>query len=435
MARPVTRNNVIAGVFVIVSMVLAVVISIAVSGAQQRLRPTSPYIVRFSVTEGTAGLKPGSPVTLGGQEVGRVARVEFGYENGIPTSVDVHVQVDAGITLYQDAWAFLERPLLGSMSSVNIARVGGEPNPETGASASAVPPGGMIQGQIAPPSFLAQAGFGPEQVRQFRVMMAQAASAVERIERITAKVEAELEPDLKGIRAAIDDVSSMTADVRQKLPAWTERTDRFLASLDEAGAQLRPLLDQVSDTVANADRTVTDLREAIEANRPALDRFMANIDAAAREVREVSVPAFNEAMQTGREGVQAFSEANQRFNALIQEQTPNLRNILGNLRLAADQAKLTMVEVRRNPWRLLYTPKTKELEAELFYDAARTYAEAVSDLRAASEALEITARDNEAGPAVHRETLDHILQRLEDAFQRYRQAEMDLLEMMAERRP
>jgi ABC-type transporter Mla subunit MlaD len=416
MARAVSRNNVIAGSFVVASMILAIAISVAVSGVQKRLTPTNPYTVRFSIEDGTGGLKVGSPVSLGGQEVGRVTALEFARENDRPKAVDVRVRINSSIGLYQDAWAFLERPLLGSMSTINITRVGGEPDPKTGATAAPLKPGDTLPGLIAPPSFLAQAGVGPDQVRQVRQMIGQASGIVDRIDRFTQRFDTEFDPDIKAVHAAIDDVRTVTSQIREKVPGWTQHADSVLSQVDDASGRLKPIADQISGAVADADKAIKDFQEAIQTNRPAFDRIVSNVE---------------ESSKGWRQGAANISEASQRLDALIQEQTPNLRTILANLRLAADEVKLTMIEVRRNPWRLLYTPKTKELESELFYDAARTYAIAVSDLKAASEALEIASKADAAGGSpISRETLQHITDRLQEAFQRYAAAEQELLKRM-----
>src|SRR3954468_22365858 len=102
-SRTGTRNNVVAGLFVIASAVLAVVISVIVSGAQKRLAPTHTYFIRFPVDQGAPGIKKGSLVNLGGQEVGRVTGVEFD-EPSHPGNILIRVSIRSNITLYEDAW-------------------------------------------------------------------------------------------------------------------------------------------------------------------------------------------------------------------------------------------------------------------------------------------------------------------------------------------
>lgn len=413
MPRAVSRNNIIAGIFVVASIILAVAISIAVSGATKRLTPTTGYIVRFPILSSTAGLKPGSAVTLGGQEVGRVAAVKFYPEQGRPEYNDVHVRINTSVTLYQDAWAFMERPLLGSMSEINLARVGGEPDPKTGVAAGVLPPEGVLPGEIAPPTFLAQAGFGPEQIRQIRGMVGQAANIMDRIDRVTAQVEKEVDPTISTFKQTLRDVKDVTGDVKAKWPQWSAKADEIVDNVDKATGRLSPIADQLSGTLSDADKTIKDFQDLVAQNRPGLNQAIQNVvDASAG----------------WREGATAFQDTAHRINSLVQEQTPNLRTMLASFRLAADQVKLASVEVRRSPWRLFHTPTTKELREESLYDAAEAYASAVSDLKAASESLQVAATP---GPVpVDRDTAEHIASRLQEVFERYKVAEQELLKQM-----
>lgn len=418
-----------AGVFVLGSMVLAVAMSVWIAGLQERLAASEEYVIHFSLDQGASGLKAGSPVELGGQAVGRVVGLGFTRDAaGVTTGVDVRVAVKTGLVLYEDAIAFLERPLLGSQSTINIVRVGdGSGVRAAQGSGTRLEAGERLEGMIAPPSFLAQAGYGPEQARQVKMLIEQAASAVDRIDKIAEKIDKELDPDLSRIRTALDDVNAITAEFREKTPGWTAKVDSVLAQADAAAADMRPVVTQLKTAADEATLAVRDARAAIGDNRPAIDRIVANIDETARRLREESVDLLNGALAKARDGAGEFEGSQRTLSEFLREQTPNLRHALANFRLASDQIKLAGIEVRRNPWRLLYSPTTKELGQELFYDAARTYAEAVSDLRAASEALESVSG---SGPTM--ETVEGIRERLAGAFQRYEEAERALLKRMTE---
>jgi ABC-type transporter Mla subunit MlaD len=431
-SRSVSRTNVIAGVFVLASAVLAVAISVWVSGAQENLKPRTRYVIRFPIEQGAHGIKAGSNVNLGGQKVGHVTRVEFFRPAGpgsVPQAVDVKVVIDADLQLYEDAVAFLERPLLGNIGAINIVNVGnGTQVAQPQNNSPLLQQDEVLPGTIAPPAFLAQAGYGPDQARQFRTMIQQAGEAVDRINQMTVRIDAQVDPTMKSIRTAADDIQGVTSSIREKADRWSGQIERVLGATEDASGQLKPLMERLDQVVANADATITDFRAALRDNRPALDRIIANIDQGAERLNRESVPLLNQTMTHARDGADEFGKAGRAFNALIQEESPNLRRILANLRLAADQIKLTGVEVRRNPWRLLYQPKTKELESELFYDAARTYAEAVSDLRAASESLQAVTV---GGPgATEGQSAQEINAQLQDAFKRYQQAEQNLLDRM-----
>jgi len=420
---------------VLASLVLAVTISIVVSGVQKRLVRTVPYVVRFSLEDGASGLKPDSPVNLGGQQVGRVTGWDF-HRNprGEPDAVDVRIALRADLPLYEDAWIFLERPLLGTLSSINIASIGAGTTVDSPQGGNPLlQPGEVIAGYISPPSFLAQAGYGPEQSRQLQKILTDGAAVMERVDRLSSKFETELGPALDSVRAVTADLGDASAQLRSKVPDWTGRVDSVLAKADDAAGRLNPIADQISGAITEANETIRAAREVIETNRPQLDQIVANIDKAAARLSTSTLDNVDATLASAKGGADDFASAGREFNLLLQRESPNIERILANFRLAADQVKLTGIEVRRNPWRLLYSPTTKELESELFYDAARTYAQAVSDLRATSEALQIAGRSEPATPESIA-AAQRITRQLNESFERYQGAEQALLQQMIQKR-
>src|SRR5262245_56653116 len=165
------RNNVLAGAFVVVGLVLAVWVSFMLSDTNLA-RGMRTFTVQFTLGDGALGLKPGSPELLAGQQVGKVQHVDFARAPApgggeVVTAVNVAVEVRSDLTRYENAAIALQKPLLGTLSSINISSVGsaaGVPTP-SGISA-AIEPGDIVKGTIAPPGFLADAGYGPEQAGQ-----------------------------------------------------------------------------------------------------------------------------------------------------------------------------------------------------------------------------------------------------------------------------
>ena len=111
-----------------------------------------------------------------------------------------------------------------------------------------------------------------------------------------------------------------------------------------------------------------------------------------------------------------------KLSTIVTEETPSIRRTLANLRLMSDQLKLTAVEVRSQPWRLLHQPTNKELSSQVLYDATRAYAEAASDLRAASEALEASSG----------QPSQEVVDALTQAVTKYKAAEQALMDKLIE---
>ncbi|MFM9996142.1 MAG: MlaD family protein [Phycisphaerales bacterium] len=437
-ARAASRNNLIAGVFVVGAVVLAVAISIVLSGIEDRLTATRAYLVRFSTLDGTAGLEAGSLVKFGGQKIGRVTRILIadGSGGGEPPSIDVGVALRADLRVHEDAVAYLVQPILGGLASINLPTLGsaaGVASPR--GSGPEVEPGEAIPGRIAPPSLLSSAGYGEEQVSQVQGLIRDAAEAVDRVNRVAERIEREVEPTMELVRGTLTDARQIAADLRGKIPEWTGKIDTTLASMDSAAADFDAVGNEFRDQAATARNILNDLEGVVERNVDDVEKIIADVSSATGKLDGESVRLLNELLKSAEEGAERFSGLVAQADQLLDEEAPSLRKMLANFRLASDQIKLATVEIRTKPWLLLYSPKTKELESELLQSTARTYAEAVSDLRAASEALESAAGSDGSPLALERESIVAMTDRLARAFKSYEEAERKLLDLLIEKRP
>jgi len=420
-----TRNNILAGAFLLAGVALAVWGSF-VLGGRTDTAGTTPYRFYFTLADGASGIQPGSPVHMGGQEVGLVVSVDpvtgtDAQGNELPTGWDLRVRVRSNVPLYANAVVTLERPLLGSMSSVNIVSVGGPEQP--GEKRERLAPGEAVTGMPAPPAFLAQAGFGPEQRDRIRRIIADAENAVASVRRMVDESGPLLQGSLEGLRAMVEEAHA-------KWPGWLERVDALTVDLSEGGSRVSAVMDEAEATVKEARSAAESLRATVDENRAQFDSIVDNAD---RASARLAGPTVGE-LEKGIAQVQATLE---RFRGLVAdagdvlaEQTPNVRKAMANLRLMSDQLRLMAVEVRSQPWRLLVRPDTKELEQQLLYDSARSYASAVSDLRAVSESLEAMARRQAPEGGVEGEELADLRSRLREAFAEYQRREQELLDRL-----
>lgn len=423
--RSTTRNNLLAGFFLLGALAAAMAGIIVLSDLASGVGPKARYRVQFSPEEGANGLKPGSRVLLAGQPVGSVASIRFVPGDGqARDAVEVAVRIDAAVELYEDAWVFLERPLLGTASVVNIAHRGGRSD------APRLAEGAVVRGSLAPPAFLAQAGFGPSQAQAFARLIDTASRLVERADGLVAEVEERDEAILGGLENIVVDVEELAERLRDRSAGWSDSIDRTLANAEDVSARLTPLAEEAGAAVSDARGVVRRAGEVLEENAPVVERTLANAEELSADLAEAG-PKVGELLDRGGAAADDIRAVSEQANDLLRQESPAIRRTIANLRLAADQFKLTAVEVRRNPWRLLYSPTTKELESELLYDAARTYAEAVSDLRAASSSLE--AYSAAVPPeSLDRESVEDIAARLREAFVRYENAERRFLERLVE---
>lgn len=419
-----TADNVKAGVFVLLTLAVAVAITITLAGARELLTPANIYLVRFSLDEGVAGLKPGAKVLVGGRECGTVRSLAYDDEER-PTAIDVRIGIQPSLRVYSDAVAYLDRPLLGSQGVLNFASLGG------GEGATQLSEGDRLNGSIAAPDVLARAGYGPRQAQQLQDIMARADDLTQRFDRIVADIEQGFMPS---IQTAVDDFEGFVVDARERSSGWFD-------NIDAATENAKTITESANTGVEEARAFVADLREVIESNREAIDNTIANAEEASESVNDIldraeaeTLEMVNGLVEDAREGVNEARSAIEKADSLIVEQTPEIRTALANARLATEQLRLTMGEVRRTPWRLLYRPNKKELDFELLYDATRSYASAVSDLRAASASLEAVVSSGREVTA-EGEPVDSLVAEVNAAFERYQEAEQKFVELLGASAP
>lgn len=384
MAQRSSRNNILAGLFVVLSVLLGVWVTFMLADKGPGAGGMR-FTIRFSMDVGAAGLGEGSSVLLGGVPIGRVVSVNIDASGpaGVPTGINVDVEVRKDLPLYENAGIYLEKPLLGSLSNINIAHAG---TPELGAglvqqgSSTRIESGERVMANLAPPGFLAQAGIGPDQIKQVQGILTS-------IERSVTRVEQSVSSGSPQLDDSIAEVRTLVADARTSFGEWSKKIDSTLANAETASQKWTPLVDEAQKVVQSAQTLFEETRAILRDNRARIEETIASAQSFVNKLDKESAQQLNDALSSARSAMAQAQQAIADVQGLVSQETPGVRKILANLRLTADQLKLTSVEVRSQPWRLLHTPTTKELSQQVLYDATRAYAEAASDVRAASEAL------------------------------------------------
>lgn len=429
-ARYSQKANLLAGTFLFGGVVLAIVMSFVL--ADVSLTRHTEYTVRFSLEDGATGLSPDASVRVGGQQVGKVKSIRVEHDDAIDDyAVHVVINIRADIQLYEDAWAHLEVPLLGTGSAINIPYLGTGKGIDTPQGTSAkLEPGETLVGSIAPPVFLANAGFGPQQREQLQQMFADTQRALsefaDALETIRPQVQPVADDAAATVAAARRSVESFESDFAD----WRSNVSSTLDNASTASEQLPTMVDEAKLILADAGEMIKSGRAVVDDNRPRIDNILANTDTITARVNDEWIPRGSNLLDDAREGVQTYTDAGAHINTILAEQQPGLERTLANLRVASDQFKFLAIEARSQPWRLLHRPDTKELENQLLYDSARSYALAVADLRAASESMEAIITRTGLTGKLDLDQMQTMRAKLQQAFEGYAAAESDLLDRM-----
>jgi ABC-type transporter Mla subunit MlaD len=422
-----SKNNVLAGLFVLAALALVMVVIIVMSNLGDSFTPQSTYIVRFSVLDGAEGLDKGAPVKLGGQRVGRVtiAKIHDDEVSGEPSAVDVTIQIPSRYRLYSDADVQLLKPLLGTGSSINIVSFSGM---EVAGLQFQGPPkllksGDMIYGRLGAPGFIA-----PTDYARFQAILA-------RMDRITNEAEPQIKTIMDNASGAVADVKQITADARAKWPQWSQQATDVIARIEKGSQSFESIIANVKDVAQSVKDGVDDARKLIDKGRAVVDDNRPQIDAIVKNVKDVTDRVNGEwstkvtgLLDQGRAAMDSATATARDVETIVARNRPQLEDIIANAMLASQQLKLATVEIRASPWRLLYQPTKKELENELLYNSVRQYSEAVGELKAASESLQSVVQGSQTGRTVDQKTLDEMTAKLKGAFDKYQEQERAFLE-------
>jgi ABC-type transporter Mla subunit MlaD len=384
------RNNIKAGLFILVSIGLIVTVILSIKGIKRLFTPEQERTVTFRLSDDLGGLQVGDEVRLGGFKVGVVKDIEVRENIGDPAApaatrpasgpkpatapaesqarLVVTFTIPARYDLREGAVIGIQSQITGT-ACLNISEIGtGDVTPREVALVGRPSPLNAVLanlGDVAP---------------ELKPMVADARSAV-------ADVRARVVPNLgetlvhyKGAGAHLEDLLGDTkGDIRGTMANLNEATSTVKEKLPATMDNANKLLARIDETVKNTESTLADLKET-----------MANFKAASATAREVI---------TGNKG--------------------KLDTMIASLKTTGDNLKAASVEIRHSPWRLLYKPGKGEMANLNLYDSARQFAEGAGSLNDAALALRDALANEKAKP----EEVKALLKKLDESFANFRQVE------------
>ena len=432
------RNNIRAGVFVLSGVTLIFVGIVVLSDFRTWFVPMQSVDVRFHLADGLKGLKEGAAVKIGGVPAGAVAQIiDEHNDDGVVVGQIVRFEIPAKYKIYSNAHLELDVPVLGSGTALNVRSFGGPIEGVTPDKAALEydPAGDPIPGNMAPnefaKSFATNLGIEDKQRLQMQ-------NIITNIENITAAVGKDPKPlqetivnlrDVTAIAkeklpqladnaiALTDDIKAITADVRKQWPQWQAKVDSMLAKLDEATKKLDTAL-----ATANAmlDENRANIKDAIASAKGTLG----NTEEITQRVKTETMEKITKALDTANEAIANMRDTTANLKDFVVAQRPVLERTVGNARIVSDQLKLAAIEIRRSPWRLMYTPTEQELETDNLYDAARSFALAASSLNSTADALQaMIDRLPEGAAADDSNNVRRMIEQLRQTFSKFSEAE------------
>jgi ABC-type transporter Mla subunit MlaD len=422
------RNNVRAGVFVLVTLLLIMAVIFLLGDVKQYFAAPRSYVVTYPVESGVKNLSQGSVVRVGGINMGRVSSVRLitpEAPDAPARMIEVSFTLSRDVHLFSNAGISVQAPLIGSEAWLDITSLGGtDLDPE----ATLLTDGQHLAGAAGGTMLDTLLGANARRVDN---ILTNVESGTEFFAALPALYDEDFRPILKNVEEATDDARSVLSDLNDN--RWHVWADQVSTIMTRATA----LADSLDQALASADGLIQDGRTVIGENRESIRRSMENLDASSAAVQEITARVRDETIDkvhgllaTGQDGL---DQAVAVLNAVSRDYdvwSTDLSDTMSNASLASQQLKIASVEIRRSPWKVLYRPSADELEHELLYEAARSFALAASDLKAASIATQ-RMLDNHADQfQAEPELVKKVTKNLLDPLEQYERAQLRLFEVL-----
>jgi ABC-type transporter Mla subunit MlaD len=420
------RSALKAGLFIIVSIALIFIIVVAVKSGSNVFSPKKHYTVTFSFKDDIGGLRKGDDVRIGGLKVGIVDHVEIGSRPLVESPAATHpsdAQTEPAIivsfsladekkfALRDDAVVGIQGTMMGQswLNFENLGQRGGVLT-ESG-SLRGVPSDLKI-------AMTALRGIGPK----LEQTVAEARQALADVRTTTVP----LVNDTLGKYGKAAETFTKTGETFQE----TARTGTSL--ITELKSYLKPVFDKYyavadsvskmmgqagnlfGETTADFKGMASNLNQATGKINTKLPEWFTHVDDLLKRM--------NTAVADAGDAIKDVKKTMQTANSVVSGNKGTLDSMIKHLHNTALNLELGTAEIKNRPWRLLYSPKKKEVENLTLLDAARAFADGASELNDAAQALRDSANDPHADPA----KVEKLSKQLDETFKKFTDVEKKL---------
>jgi ABC-type transporter Mla subunit MlaD len=409
------RNNVKAGVFVSIALLLGLAVVIVLTDTLERFRrSTKTYTVAFDVASGVPNLNRGSEVRVGGLRMGAVTKIPPRLVTGSKALKDIAVEfkLDEQAQLFTDAQIFVSAPLLGSEGWLDIPNVGMSNQEATGEISGATSAG------------LLTSLLGGENKGKADQIMSNVVSFSDFLATVPQEYDTRVVPIIDDVKATTGDARAVASDLRSNhWPTWASRVDEIMTWAGDVPAR-------VDEAIAQGTGLMTEAREVVSENREPIKTTVANVEELSERVKTETIDKVHRLLDAGQDGLDSAVATLKNIQVDYAGWSTELGETLGNATIASQQLKLATIEVRRSPWKLLYRPSAEELQHELLYESARSFAVAAADVKAAAASVQRAMDSNDAQTLRDADAFKRLQQSLMDSLEKYEKAQQQMLDVI-----
>jgi ABC-type transporter Mla subunit MlaD len=387
------RNALRAGLFIVVSTVLIVVVIVAIKGAGRFTEGRSTRTVSFKLSDDLGGLRIGDDVRVGGWKVGSVQSIEPAGLEGTDPRLNVTFTLPARFKLRENTRIGIQTTLTGA-TALNVDNLGqGREYAEAD----------QIPGRPDPKSalFASLGEAGPDLAATMKEARLAAAD-------IRGQTVPKANAALDSFKGTGDSATALVADVKGQIPPIVEK---YNGVTDKTGTMMQSITDMIGPSttdwkglMANLNQASGSVNQKLPAMLEKLDKTLGSAEAALEDVKAT---------------VANTKELSASLKQVVGRNESKLEGIILSLKTTGDNLEAASAEIRRSPWRLLYKPAPNEVANLNVYDSARQFAEGANNLNDAATALRDALKTGGAKP----EEVQAMIDRLEKTFSSFREVE------------
>jgi ABC-type transporter Mla subunit MlaD len=430
------RSNLKAGLFLTVGIVLVLAVIFTLADLEVFFTSYQRVVTRTLLADGLKGLKTGAAVSIGGANHGKVTAIRDELNSdGVVVAKLIEFVIPADYKIYENAHIDFNVPPLGSGTTLNIRSFGGPPPPELAGALKPHGKGWQYEYGVDPPipAGLATSEAISAAVKELGIDDLQR-QQVKHIIANTDKLLAALGDDPRPLAEIIANFRDISASLKTDLPKISGGAADIVATVRERYGKWLDAIDSITGTASaaltKADKAVGTVQGMLDENRQPLQqgvasaqKALANAQEITQSVKDQTLVKVHAALDTAHTAVENVRVATEEIKNMVVTQRPVLERTIANARLTSDQLKLAAIEVRRAPWRLLYTPTEKEMESDKLYDAARSFALAAGSLNSTADSMQAMLDHFGATLNPQDANLKLMLESLKQTFEKFNDAE------------
>jgi len=300
------RNALRAGIFMLVSIALAIAVIIGINGGIPFLHPPIIYLVGFSLTDNVAGLHNGDDVRLGGLKIGSVESIEArpipidGQTTdgilvaiSVPPKYELHTDGIVAISTTVTGSAWLNISALGSkteLKPVTLADIAGrEPAPDEVLHGTPDALTAFIAGlpdlETSASSTLAiYKGIGAQIHDAIPPLREKILTFIDKYTTLGQQAQDWLGPNTGNFKDSMVHIKSITAHFDDELPAFMASAQRFLNYSNNILARIQGEMDNLHETITRAKGIAVNVDEVIARNRGRIDEIVSGVNRASQNL-------------------------------------------------------------------------------------------------------------------------------------------------------